>query len=62
MPRTCSPKRHVGPANGLGQDGVVSCDDIVTVPVESLGRQLGFLLVGQETALAQAIRTAFDSY
>jgi len=39
---------------------VISCDNIVTVPVSALGRQLGFLLAAQEAALTEAIRAAFD--
>lgn len=50
----------VGPANGLDHDSVVSCDTIATIPRESLGRPIGFLLPSQEPALAEAIRTAFD--
>jgi mRNA interferase MazF len=50
----------VGPANGLRRESVVSCDNIVTVPLSSLGPQVGFLLDEQETALTQAIRAAFD--
>ena len=50
----------VGPANGLDHASVVSCDNVVTVPVSALGRQLGFLLTEQETALTDAIRAAFD--
>ncbi len=50
----------VGPGNGLDHDSVVSCDNIVTVPVDALGRQLGYLLTDQEPALSEAIRTAFD--
>lgn len=58
--RGLSTEVPVGPANGLDQASVVSCDNIVTVPVSALGRQLGFLLAEQETALSDAIRTAFD--
>jgi len=58
--RGLSTEVPVGPANGLDRDSVVSCDNIVTVPVSALGRQLGFLLTGQEAALAEAIRAAFD--
>ena len=50
----------VGPANGLDHACVVSCDNIVTVPVALLGPQVGFLLDEQETALTQAIHAAFD--
>jgi mRNA interferase MazF len=58
--RGLSTEVPVGPANGLDRDSVVSCDNIVTVPAESLGRQLGFLLAAQEAALGEAIRNAFD--
>jgi mRNA interferase MazF len=58
--RGLSTEVPVGPANGLDHASVVSCDNIVTVPVSALGRQLGFLLAGQETALTGAIRAAFD--
>lgn len=50
----------VGPANGLDHDCVVSCDNIVTVPVRALERQIGFLLGRQEMELAEAIQAAFD--
>lgn len=58
--RGLSTEVPVGPANGLDQESVVSCDTIVTVPTATLGRQIGFLLPGQEAALAAAIRIAFD--
>ena len=58
--RGLSTEVPVGPVNGLDRDSVVSCDNIVTVPVDALGRQLGFLLADQEPKLSEAIRTAFD--
>ena len=58
--RGLSTEVSVGPANGLTQASVVSCDNIVTVPVTAVGRQLGFLLPEQETVLTDAIRAAFD--
>ncbi len=58
--RGLSTEVPVGPVNGLDHDSVISCDNIVTVPVDALGRQLGFLLADQEPALSEAIRTAFD--
>jgi mRNA interferase MazF len=58
--RGLSTEVPVGPVNGLDRDSVVSCDNIVTVPVDALGRQLGFLLADQEPALSEAIRTGFD--
>ncbi len=50
----------VGPANGLDSQGVVSCDNVVTVPANALGYQIGFLLPRQEDELTGAIHAAFD--
>ena len=58
--RGLSTEVSVGPRNGLDHDSVVSCDNIVTVPVTTLGRQVGFLLADQEADLTEAIRAAFD--
>jgi mRNA interferase MazF len=58
--RGLSTEVPVGTANGLDQNSVVSCDNIVTVPTSALGRQLGYLLPGQEPELTAAIRAAFD--
>jgi mRNA interferase MazF len=58
--RGLSTEVPVGPANGLDHASVVSCDNIVTVPVSALGRQLGYLLPEQEIRLTEAIRAAFD--
>jgi len=58
--RGLSTEVPVGPANGLDLPSVVSCDNILTVPVTALGRQLGFLLAEQEDALTEAIQAAFD--
>jgi mRNA interferase MazF len=58
--RGLSTEVPVGPANGLDHASVVSCDNIVTVPVSALGRRVGFLLAEQETALTDAIRAGFD--
>ncbi|WP_277612237.1 hypothetical protein [Cryobacterium glaciale] len=38
----------------------MSCDNVVTIPVANLGRQIGFLLPSQESQLSAAIHTAFD--
>ena len=56
----CSTEVTVGPVNGLEQDSVVSCDNIMTIPVAALRERLGYLLPAQEPALAEAIRLAFD--
>ncbi|TFD21150.1 type II toxin-antitoxin system PemK/MazF family toxin [Cryobacterium sp. TMS1-13-1] len=58
--RGLSTEVPIGPENGLDQDCVASCDNIVTIPVASLGRQIGFLLPQQEVRLSAAIAAAFD--
>jgi mRNA interferase MazF len=50
----------VGPPNGLDRQSVVSLDNIITIPVSDLGRQVGYLLPEQEVALTEAIHAAFD--
>ena len=50
----------VGRPNGLDADSVVNCDQILTVPVEALGRQIGALLPHQESDLRQAVLAAYD--
>lgn len=58
--RGLSTEVTVGAANGLDHESVVSCDNIVTIPVSTLGRHVGYLLHKQEAELAEAIRAAFD--
>ena len=58
--RGLSTEVPVGPANGLDSQAVVSCDNVVIVPASTLGRQIGFLLPGQEDQLTSAIQSAFD--
>ena len=50
----------VGQSNGLDQDSVINCDNIVTVPTSAVGRQIGFLWSEQEPRLSEAVRAAFD--
>lgn len=50
----------VGPANGIDHEAVVNLDNVATVPVADLGRQIGWLLPDQEYDLTEAIRAAFD--
>lgn len=57
--RGLSTEVPVGPDNGLDRPSVVNCDQIHTVPVENLGRPVGFLLESQEEALTAAIHAAF---
>lgn len=58
--RGLSTEVPLGPANGLERLGVASCDNIVTVPARTLGRQIGVLLAAQEEELTRAIDNAFD--
>ena len=58
--RGLSTEVPVGALNGLDADGIISCDNIVTVPANVLGPQIGVLLIDQEPALTAAIRAAFD--
>jgi mRNA interferase MazF len=39
---------------------VVTCDNIVTVPAETLDRHVGYLLGSQDLELAEAIEAAVD--
>jgi mRNA interferase MazF len=50
----------VGKSNGLDQDSVINCDNIVTIPTSAVGRQIGFLWSEQEPKLSEAVRAAFD--
>jgi mRNA interferase MazF len=58
--RGLSTEVAVGPTNGLDEDSVVSCDNILTVPTSTIGRRVGYLLPTQEPDLAEAIRNAYD--
>lgn len=51
---------RVGPDNGLDHDCVVSLDNVLTVPVSTLGRTLGYLRAEQEAQLARAVVLAYD--
>lgn len=50
----------VGTTNGLDGDGAISIDNVVTIPVELLGRTVGFLGLDQERQLARAVVLAYD--
>lgn len=58
--RGLSTEVPVGPANGLADGGVVSCDNIETIPAGSIGNRIGYLLSAQEMNLTEAIHRAFD--
>ncbi|ADU49086.1 type II toxin-antitoxin system PemK/MazF family toxin [Intrasporangium calvum] len=51
---------RVGPDNGLDHECAVALDNVVTVPVELLGRTIGFLKAEQEVELARALVLAYD--
>ena len=51
---------RVGPDNGLDQKCVVALDNVVTVPVNLLGRTVGCLSTEQEAELARAVVLAYD--
>lgn len=50
----------VGTDNGLDQDCVVALDNVITVPVNLLGRTVGYLRAEQEAQLARAMVLAYD--
>jgi mRNA interferase MazF len=50
----------LGIRNGLNEPSAVSCDNVQTIPVESLGRLVGYLFDEEEGALTDAILAAFD--
>jgi len=58
--RGLSTEIAVGPSNGLDHRSVVNLDNIATIDVTDLGRQIGRLLPEQELALTEAIHAAFD--
>jgi mRNA interferase MazF len=58
--RGLSTEVPLGAPNGLEGRCVVACDHITTIPVGTLGRQVGRLLDGQENDLTAAIHAAFD--
>ena len=51
---------RVGPDNGLDHDSVVALDNAITIPVNLLGRTVGYLSAEQEVHLAQAVVLAYD--
>ena len=50
----------VGSDNGLDQDCVVALDNVITVPVNLLGRTVGYLRAEQVAQLARAMVLAYD--
>jgi mRNA interferase MazF len=58
--RGLSTEVPVNAANGLAGPSAVSADNITTIPIDTLGAQIGILLDSQEPALSNAIQAAFD--
>lgn len=58
--RGISTEVSVGPQNGISAPSVIACDNVETIPKDSLGEHVGVLLDSQESQLAAAIRAAFD--
>jgi mRNA interferase MazF len=58
--RGLSTEVPVSEANGLAGPSAVSCDNVTTIPADSLGAQIGVLLNHQEELLAAAVQAAFD--
>lgn len=50
----------VAPGNGLERHCAVSLDNVLTVPVDALGRTVGYLSPEQEAQLARAVVLAYD--
>lgn len=50
----------IGPRNGIDHEAVINLDNVITIPVANLGRQIGRLLPEQEAVLTEAIHAAFD--
>jgi len=58
--RGLSTEVRVGQADGLDRDSVISCDNITTIPAALVLHQIGYLPLGQEVALHEAIAAAYD--
>lgn len=58
--RGLSTEVPVGVRNGLEDSSAVNLDNIATIAVADLGRQIGRLLPEQEALLTEAILSAFD--
>jgi len=58
--RGLSTEVPVDAANGLEAPSVVSCDNVTTIPTQTLGAQIGVLHDHQEQALSDALSAAFD--
>lgn len=50
----------LGPEDGLDRQSVANLDDVMTIPVDDLGPQIGALAARKEAALAAAVFHAFE--
>ena len=55
-----SSEARVGPENGLDHDCAVALDNVVIVPVDLLGRTVGYSGAAQEVELARSVVLAHD--
>jgi mRNA interferase MazF len=52
---------EVGPEEGLPEIGVITCDNIVTLPIGLLvGNRVGHLSLGKRAEMDRALRYALD--
>jgi len=51
---------EVGPEEGLPEVSVVTCDNIVTVPIDLLANRVGHLSFAKRAELDRALRYALD--
>lgn len=51
---------EVGPEEGLPEVSVVTCDSIVTVPIDLLANRVGHLSFAKRAELDRALRYALD--
>ena len=58
--RSLAVEVSVGVINGLGEPFVVGCDNVQTIPVNALGRLVGYLFDEEERLLTEAMLAAFD--
>ena len=59
--RGLSTEVEVGPANGLDSPSVISCDNIITIPLTALDDDpFGHLVLATRAALDHALKYALD--
>ena len=58
--RGLSVELALGPEDGMERHSVANLDDVLTIPVDDLGPQIGALCPSKEAALAAAVFHAFE--